>query len=88
MPDAPPPDASTTRPEGAPIVWHDHGERVFVRIVCGECGARSTVIDLGPRFELAAVPFNGAVDVVARRVELAFGLSLVAHHLSRARAVG
>lgn len=87
MPDESPPDTNDTETDTAPIVWHDHGERVFVKILCGECGARSQLVDVGPRFELAAVPYGGGVEVVARRVEYAFGLSLIRHHTDRTQAV-
>ena len=84
MPTSPTPDP----PSDKPIVWHDHGQRVFVRIVCGECGARTRTSDLGPRFELAAVPNDGGSMVARRRIEeQAFGRSQVPHHVERAGAV-
>ncbi len=62
------------------VRWLDRGERVWARLVCGECRG-SRVIDLGPRFELAATPQNHAVDAATRRAQRAVGDSLVAHHL-------
>ena len=85
MSDAPLPSPDTAKP---PIVWRSHGERVFVRVVCGACGARTQVIDVGPRFELGAEPNHGGVDIARRRIESgAFGLTLVKHHLDHASAV-
>ncbi len=85
MSPSPSPDNTDDKP---PIAWHDRGERIFVRIVCGECGARTRPIDTGERFEIAATPNHHDVEIVQRRVTAhAFERSLVQHHVDRAAAV-
>ncbi len=85
MSTSPAPDNTNDKPS---ITRRDRGERIFVRIVCGECGARTRPIDTGERFEIAATPNHHDVEIVQRRVNAhAFERSLVQHHLDHAAAV-
>ena len=78
--------ASETPPALRPISWHDHGDYVWARLLCTTCGA-ARVYPFGPRFILAATPFQGAFEIARREMRAILGEASIEHHRPHLDAV-